>query len=143
MEDQEPTGGVTRRKLIASASAAGAAVWASPLLTPVAKAQGQPGSPEPVCAPGRCYCTTTTEGGLTCGCFDRGDCANYQSCTASSQCASGEVCAPGGDCCGGICLALCSTTCENPIDSCNGADANCGPDAQAVEHAVAGQPPHG
>ena len=56
---------------------------------------------------GRCFCTSTTEGGLLCGNFDRGSCSGYQSCTASTQCPAGEVCAPGPDCCGGICLTVC------------------------------------
>jgi hypothetical protein len=119
---------VSRRSALKRIGAGTAIAWSAPILTSLrAPAFGQYG---PTCLPGqdscngpdfncqglsRCFCTNTAEGAVICGCFDRGACGGYQLCTATATCPTGEFCAVGPDCCGGICLPLCTPQCGGGV----------------------------
>ena len=117
---------VSRRSALKRIGAGTAIAWSAPILSSLrtpAFAQ-YPGTCErgqDSCAGAdfncnglaRCFCTGTAEGGLLCGCFDRGGCEGYRLCSSSAQCPPGEFCTTTGtgDCCQGICVAPCTPTC--------------------------------
>jgi hypothetical protein len=129
-DDRDASSGISRRRMLKRVGAGAAIAWTAPVLTSIRTPAFAQGSPTPgTCQPGqdscngdpdfncngvaRCFCTGTAEGGLICGCFDRGGCEGYQLCRSTSECPSGEFCTTldTPDCCGGICVAPCSPSC--------------------------------
>lgn len=115
---------ISRRTVIKRVGVGAAVAWSAPVLSSLA-APAFAGTPElcagdscngpefPCGGSPRCFCTGTAEGRFICGCFDRGGCDGYLACDSSSDCPSGEFCTTLNtpDCCGGICVALCSDSC--------------------------------
>ena len=105
-----------RRQLLRNTVVVAGAVWASPVLTSVAWADGVPvGSPgcephdcsysEADGCPSGCYRTLTAEG--DCACFSGEICL---SCQDSGDCPPGTRCGRVVNCCGNlqrVCLSLC------------------------------------
>jgi len=127
MDEERRVNRISRRKALKRMGAGAAIAWSAPVLSSLRTPAFALESPVP-CQAGqdscagadfncqglaRCFCTGTAEGRLICGCFDRGDCSGYQLCRSSSECPSGEFCTTLNtpDCCDGICVPLCSSTC--------------------------------